>query len=301
MSRFSNSVLACALSTYMVICCPSLSAIASGSKADSQQEDEQVIRAQADAYAKAFAAGDAGAIANFWTEDGTYTDSNGTEHKGRADIEKLFQTYFKENGAKPITITVTSVRFPAKGVAVEEGSTTVVEGSRPFTEKYTVVHQKVKGTWHMMAVSETNCEQPNTESIKDLEWLAGSWSATGRGYAMHFKAAWDAGHHFLALSMDNSGVPFECVAWNPVARQIISWHFDFEGGFGNGSFTRYGDTWTEHAVGVQPDGNMSRANYIIKKISDNQFSWRSIDRTVNGLAMPDTQEVVITRDGTDAK
>jgi uncharacterized protein (TIGR02246 family) len=296
MYRFSKSAFVFAVSSYLALGCLLLPALAVASKVDTHHDDEEALRAQADEYAKAFAAGDASTIANMWTVDGTYTDSNGQEHKGRAEIEKLFQSYFKQYGAQPLKITIESIRFPASGVAVEEGSTSLTQGSSTIVAKYTVVHQKTDGGWHMIAVSETNCQPQVTAGLKDLGWLAGSWSASGRGYALHFKGRWDAGHHFLGFGMDNSGIAFECLGWNPVSNRIVSWHFDLEGGFGNGTFSRDGDTWTEHAVGLQPDGTMSHANYVIKKISDDKFTWRSIDRTINGVSLPDTQEIVITRD-----
>ncbi len=44
--------------------------------------DEAAIRASAEAYEKAFAAGDAKAIADEWTEDGELVDELGQQFKG---------------------------------------------------------------------------------------------------------------------------------------------------------------------------------------------------------------------------
>jgi ketosteroid isomerase-like protein len=55
------------------------------------------ITDQAAEYAKAYNAGDAKALAQYFTDDAEYTDENGQLTQGRSDIEQLLIDTFAEN------------------------------------------------------------------------------------------------------------------------------------------------------------------------------------------------------------
>src|SRR5262249_44928996 len=57
--------------------------------------DDASLRAGAREYEKAYAKGDAKALADMWTPDGTYTDSDGEKFVGRQAIQDLFTKDFK--------------------------------------------------------------------------------------------------------------------------------------------------------------------------------------------------------------
>jgi uncharacterized protein (TIGR02246 family) len=280
------------------LCAVSSSNMSFAAKPINHDADEAAIRSQADSYTKAFAAGDAKTVAEMWETDGTYTDTNGREYKGRADIQNLFASYFTKFGGKSMVISIQSIAFPSANVAIEQGSARLADGGS--ASKYLVVHTKNNGTWHMMAVTETPLPQPVRNTLSDLGWLAGRWSAKNDTATVHFSGSIDKKNHFLGLFLDSPTDPgshsMEVVTWNPASQRVVSWHFDASGSFGNGTFMRSGDTWYEKAHGIEPDGSSSRATNIIHRITNDKFTWQSTDRAVGGVRLPDTAEITVTRD-----
>ncbi|HEY9773031.1 MAG TPA: SgcJ/EcaC family oxidoreductase [Planktothrix sp.] len=264
----------------------------------STASDEKIIRAQADDYAKQFQAKNAAALAAMWTVDGDWTDENGTVARGRENIEKRLDSYFKDRSAQPIKVSIESLKFPADNVAVEEGTCTLLSDSVPVSAgRYSVVHVKKDGQWQMMSVTETTCPQPES-SISELGWFIGLWNATGDKGTVHLQASWDPGHHFITF--DDSGAtgqPLSIIGFDPISRQLVVWHFDEDGGYGRGILMRKGEnTWVEISRGVQPDGNISRARYVIRKVNNDKFTWQSTDRRIAGRELPDCQEITVARE-----
>jgi len=269
--------------------------------------DEQIIRSQAGEYSKAFAAADAKAIADFWTPDATFIDIIGKEHKGRSAIEQYFTNIFKLFGAQPLELAVESISFPADNIAIEQGNCRLAEGySSGNMSRYTAIHVKNNGKWLMASVTETNYASSSTDSLKDLDWLIGSWTATGKNNTtVHFITNWAANGKFIRcvyLTGDNlTPDEMEVIGWNPRIGRVVSWIFDATGGFGYGKWLRDGKSWIKNANSVEVDGTVSSGIYIIKKIDDNHFTWRSIGRNLDGKTLVDTPEIPVTRDQGSSK
>src|ERR1700758_910265 len=85
------------------------------------------IEKNAEAFVEAFHKGDAVAVAALWTDDGKYTDPTGRHLKGREAIQKAFEELFAENKGLKIRIESLSLRFLTPDVAVEEGTTEVIQ------------------------------------------------------------------------------------------------------------------------------------------------------------------------------
>jgi hypothetical protein len=67
------------------------------------------------------------------------------------------------------------------------------------------------------------------------------------------------------------------------------------GGYGYGQWFKDGSFWIESAHGIQPDGTPNGATYVLHKIDENTFAWKSTGRTLGGAPLPDTPELTITR------
>jgi hypothetical protein len=77
--------------------------------------------------------------------------------------------------------------------------------------------------------------------------------------------------------------------------QFRTWIFDSEGGFGEGYWTREGDRWTIKAEGVRQDGQHASLTSIITRTGKDRASWRFVDRTIGGAAVPGVDEFTIVR------
>ena len=93
-------------------------------------------------------------------------------------------------------------------------------------------------------------------------------------------------------------VGMQVIGWDPAAKQIRSWVFDSDGGFANGRWTRNGKTWSISTSGTQTDGRKSSSVNMITYVGDNQFKWRSINRTAGGELLPNIDEVIVVRSPT---
>ena len=115
---------------------------------------------------------------------------------------------------------------------------------------------------------------------------------------------WAAGKRFLlrtyvASEKEHPDVPsrtgLQIIGWDPASRQIRSWTFDSTGGHGQGLWTRADGGWTIESEGVLADGSPTTSTELIERVSDNIIGWQSINRTVGGQPLPDTEQVVLER------
>lgn len=80
-----------------------------------------------------------------------------------------------------------------------------------------------------------------------------------------------------------------------VARRHRSWVFDTEGAFGEGYWSRSGDTWMIKANGVRTDGRTATATQVITRINRDHLRWASFDRTSGDEHAPDVDEFTLVR------
>lgn len=281
--------------------------------ARSQASDEQVLRKQALDYAAAFSACDSKSLANMWSPDGTFTDMNGQEYRGRAEIQAMFDKLFKQIGNQAIAIKIDSIRFPAPGVAIEEGTSELLKGASPLsTGRYTVTHVKTDGAWNMASAIETAgkaaAKAPPENRLPRLNWLVGNWTAEGT----HLHVDWMPNHDKTFLTCNFSVAPgdanaarnddLQILGWNPRSSQVNVWHYAANGGFGYGRMINTdAQTWIERASSMTPDGTICSADYIFIKKDDNTFTWQSINRVRGRMSLPDLPAVTVRRDGTGTK
>jgi uncharacterized protein (TIGR02246 family) len=266
--------------------------------------EEKVLRTNAAAYTKEFNAGNAKAVAAFWTPDGDFVDTTGQLFHGRAAIEKEFAALVAERGLLTIVISPESFRFLSPDVAIETGRarvTRAADGSAT-TSRYTVVHVKQEGQWRMSSVRESPHEPTaHYEHLRELEWLVGKWEAKGNQCAMEETFAWTDNKNYLrrtysvkaADGSTNTGM--QIIAWDPLARQIRSWTFDSDGTFRSEWWTKEGNRWVAMVTGVLPDGKPTQCTNVLQRVNDDTFTWRSGQRSVGGISLPDLAELKVTR------
>ncbi len=273
------------------------------SRAAKHAEDEKSLRTQAEEYASAFERGDAASISNMWTKEGSLTDTKGRLFKGRDAIARLYQAYFTQFGGQPMEIAIASLKFPSDNIAIEEGTARLRQTATPgSSSRYLVVHVKDSGQWLMSAVVETACALPSShECLKDLSWLIGDWTAKGvPGKALHLKANWAGSGNFIHCLYQEDGSArasaTQIIGWNPVSQKFVSWYFDQDGGFGQGTWVKDTPGWRVDARAIEPDGTTCSATYVFKPLPGDSFSWRSIKRKLGGSQLPNTPEIIIERD-----
>jgi uncharacterized protein (TIGR02246 family) len=268
-------------------------------------EDEAALLKNAEAFVAAFHKGDAKALAAFWNPDGDYTDQTGRKWQGRKAIEKAFKVLFADNKGLKLRIDIESLVFVTPDVAIEDGITSVIppDGSPPSRARYTIVHVKKDGQWHVRSVRDAAYAPPsNHQHLRGLEWAIGDWAAENdKGEVARVSLAWAPSQNFIVLSFTTTfkdmaiGGGVQWIGWDPVGKHIRSWTFENNGGFGEGTWIRKGNHWSVKAKGVLHDGKKVTATNLLTRQGPDTFTWQATERTRDGKELPDTPELKMKR------
>jgi uncharacterized protein (TIGR02246 family) len=265
-----------------------------------RKDDESAIEKSSREFAKVFEKGDAKALAAFWTARGEYHHGVGVSAVGREEIEKLFAEHFKEKKNGKVEVLIESIRFPAKDLAIEEGLVRQSSAGKelPTTTRYSVTHVREGGEWKIAVCREWGAGQ---DRLEDLDWLVGTWKAKVGDHEATLTFTRDEKRPFILGTFSRKGKG-EAVAsgtikigMDPQRGQIRSWHFDDDGGHGQALWIRDGNRWVLDSVGVAGNGMDTAGVDILARISNNEFTWRSIDRVMGNKGLPDTVPVKLSR------
>lgn len=266
---------------------------------------EAAIAKTAEAFVEAFHKGDAKAVAAFWASDGDYVDDTGRVFKGRKAIEDSFAELFAGNKGLKLRIDVASLKFPTPDLAIEDGTSAVIppDGMAPSRARYTNVLVKKDGQWLLSSVREAPDAGPSKyEFLRGLEWAIGEWlDDAAAGAVGHISFEWAPGQNFIVSTRtvdfkDTSLLQStQWIGWDAAARQIRSWNFQADGGFGESTWTKDGNKWVIKTESVLADGSKVTSTNVVTPVDASTVTWQSRDQKVNGEALPDTKEVKMKR------
>lgn len=264
-------------------------------------EDERALRTLADAYTRAYKAGDARTLAALFADDAEMIDENGERLRGRSTIETVFGSMFRQRPGATLSVAPASLRFLGPDVAQEEGRNVVRLGDEPpSTRHYTVLYVKEGNRWRYSSVrEELDPGLTPHQHLEELAWLVGDWTDESPDSVVHTNCRWTPDGHFLLrdFTVHVQGKPVmtvnERIGWDPSTRQIRSWVFDSEGGHGAGLWSRTGNQWMIKSTGVLPDGRIATATHTLTRLSPQAARWASVERTVGGQVVPDRAEYMM--------
>jgi len=226
--------------------------------------DESMIRANVDAFVKAYNARDAKAVAGLFATDAQMVDEDGNSYHGRDAIEKTFARIFADAPDGRIRVDVETLRFFGPALAIETGRSkaTSEPGDPPDLSRYTVVHTKSpNGKWKMTFVRDIETpELPGYEQLQSLEWLVGDWVDESPDSIVRTSSKWSDNKNFLLQEAEirTRGADTmhlsQRIGWDPLTKQVKSWLFDSDGGYGESYWTHDGHHWIVKATAVRKDG-----------------------------------------------
>lgn len=266
--------------------------------------DLAAIRAQSQAFVKAFNQHDAKAVAAFWTEDGEFISDSGQRFVGREEIAQGYAAIFEINPEAKLQMAIEQLRLLSPVTAIEDGSAVVAPApaGNAGISTYTAVHVKVDGKWMMASVRDTWIETPPAErSAADLEWLVGTWTSEEHGIQMESVCSWVVDNHFLQrkytiTKLDGSkSTGVQMIGWNPLEEQVQSWDFSSDGGHAIGLWIPTENGWQAEVHGITGTGVPTAAINVLRRLDDNAYVWQSGQRSLGDMPLPDTNEVVIKR------
>ncbi len=282
---------------------PGLAISAALGQAAATSADEKAIRALDDAFIADYNKGDSKALAAVFTEDAEVIEANGDRYQGRDVIEKGFAGIFANNKGAKITFEIGAIKFLSADAAKEEGRSIVtpVKGA-PMSNLYTVLYVKHGARWLIASAREENDPHVRPhDRLTDLEWMIGDWVDEGADSVVHVNCRWSKDQNFLlrSFTVKRQGKSVMTVSqrigWDPLARQVRSWEFDSEGGFGEGKWSRDGERWVVKHEGVRPDGTAASATNFMRRERPDLVRWISTNRVIGDASVPDDEGYTLVR------
>jgi uncharacterized protein (TIGR02246 family) len=270
---------------------------------DARGQDEQSIRRVSEAFAGAFAAGDAAKVGQFFTPQGEYlSDDRDEPLHGRDAIEKAYAEFVAKRPKITAEAKVEKVRFLGRDTAVEEGVFTVkpVEGEGPVTSsRYSTLYVREDGAWRIALMKEWDEDPAEPPGLDALAWLVGTWDAGSDDRRLQTTYEWAAGKKFLVARFkisgegETSGV--QIIGVDPAYETVRSWLFESDGGIGEASWSWDGQRWEIESSATLADGTESKAVNFVRRTGPDAFTWQSVDRVEEGERQPDIGPVKVTR------
>lgn len=278
---------------------PIVSAPVAAAAPEERPADKESVQKALDGFVAAFKSGDAKTVANSWTADGEYVDDDGTSYRGRAALEKAYTELFSKHKGNTLEVEVSSIRFPSKDTAVVEGHFKLRKGkgAELIVSKCSFLYAREDGKW-LIAIAR---EWPGDGlSLRDLEWLIGSWEAKRDGTTVSSKYEWTANKAFIrcTFSITKDGVThtgMQMIVKDPSTGELQQWTFEDSGGIGNADIARDGKKWVITARATTPDGRILTATNIMTPVDADSFLFHTVDRTVDDEELADLPPIKVTR------
>lgn len=267
--------------------------------------EESAIREKTDQYAKAYNQKDIKAIRALWAEDGEFVRPDiGGNQEGKEAIVKAYSAVFTKRGDAKLELQVNNIAFPDQNTAVQSGMAILTKDGKEIEKTvYKAVFEKTNGKWLIARVSEiAHGDAPsNYEHLKDLEWMIGKWLDEDEDSENSMVCTWDRYKNFITqqFALSSEGVfqleGRQIIAWDPSQERIRSWIFDSDGGFGEGTWEKKGDSWVVETAQTLADGSKASAMNIYTPIDKESYRWESTGREVDGTFLPDIEPVTVKR------
>ncbi len=138
------------------------------------------------------------------------------------------------------------------------------------------------------------------DSLRDLDWLIGTWEAKSEEAEVRTTYEWDAKKNSIRgritiKGKDRTVLATQILLKDPRDGELRSWLFDDDGSFGDGFWTRDGKRWVIKATGVDTDGSEVTATNILTPVDKDTFIWQSTERTLDGEELENFPPVKVKR------
>lgn len=269
-----------------------------------READKAAIEKLVKDQIQAFNNRDAAAIAAKWTADGEYIRNDNDRVQGQDAIQKGYADFFKTLKGKPtVEVQVDNLHFPSADTAVSEVTLRMKneQGDVIASNWRNTLAVRENGVWKVAMVQEWDRDNSLDDSLKDLDWLIGTWRMDDKNREVTTTYEWDENKTFIRgkYTVKQGGKVVESgmqmFGKDNAEGGIRSWVFQSDGGFGDGFWTRDGKKWTVDFDGATADGKKLAANVIYQRLDANTFTWQSVQQTVDGQPIADSQPIKVTK------
>ncbi|MDQ7782493.1 MAG: SgcJ/EcaC family oxidoreductase [Desulfomonilaceae bacterium] len=267
-------------------------------------QDEMAIRKAVESYVNAYNGADASAAASHWSKDGSYLTQSGDHARGPEEIQPVLKKFLGDNMGMQVRAALIDVQVHSAAEAAAKGFAVF---KRPGEEDeevlFTAALVKEDAAWKLLKVEEEESSVPLTTiaQLGELEWLIGDWVDQEDDARVETTFRWSKDYAFINGTfrvivgdrVDLEGT--QVIGWDPTAKRIRSWIFDNKAGFGEGEWSRAGNTWTVKVKSTLGTGQKASSINIYTYVDANSFNWQSVSREVDGELLPDIDQVSVVR------
>jgi uncharacterized protein (TIGR02246 family) len=273
-------------------------------KGPDREADKKAIEKLTKEIVKAFNNRDAAGIAAHWTAEGEFMRNDGQPVRGKAEVQKGYDDFFKTLKAKPnVAVQFDNLRFPSADTAVSEVTLRLknADGEVVASSWRNTLLVREDGQWKVAIVREWDRDVGLDTNLAELEWLIGTWQAATKEREVTLVYEWDEHKVFIrgkyTVKEGNKVVEAgtQMIGKDNAEGTIRSWVFQSDGGFGGGVWTRDGKKWTVDVYGVLADGREMTATSIYVHLDANTFTWQATDQYLNGDSVADTKPIKVTK------
>ena len=262
-----------------------------------RKADEAALKQRTAAFVESVESGNATEVAGFWTDQGEYTGGDGITLRGAVDLEAAYRKHFKEVGKPKVGHEIDGIRFLSRDTAMVEGTftSTHAKDKQKTSADFNILFVREDGVWRIAVLRESSRET----GLSDLDWLIGEWTMQTEGGEVGTTYRWSDDKSIIMVDFSvkaggNVTSGRQVIARDPATGEIRSWVFA-GGGIGEGSWSREGEEWVIRTRGLTAEGAaMIATNVFIPKGTDS-FTFRSLERTLDGTDLPDVGPVIVKR------
>lgn len=249
------------------------------------------------AYADAYNARDYAALSAQWTEKAELIEG-GTRLEGRAAIVDSIRAWLARHPQATLAIEVADVEPLATSLARVSGVMrfTRSPGEKPVASRFESLRVLDDGGWRL---AESLVVPSHAAALDELDWLVGSWQATGSdggSVSIEFSKALD-GHALMGRGRRQSkgGAAVESLQLMHADRAtgiVRSWVFDSTGARAEGVVESDGTALHQTLVGTPAEsaaGRVARWVQVISPAGADRFTLHAIERSLDGVSVPDEQ------------
>ena len=193
-------------------------------------------------------------------------------------------------------------RVTGSQTVVERGISEVLnDDTDAVVDRYVAYHILQDGRWRTISMDVKQEQVDPLDWTEDMKPLVGKWEAAAKGWRLQMNFEWAAEGRFLKREFKvlegetSQGSGVTVIGWDPLTQSVKSWSFSSAGGHGEGRWTREGDQWVIETKAVTPDGEVAKATNVITMLSPDEFRWQSINRSLAGAAIEDTDTIRVKR------
>jgi len=275
------------------------------SKQPQPEADHRAIEQVMQQMIQAFDGRDAAAVAACWTDDGEFVHNDGEPIRGRAGIKNGYAEFFKTFAGKPkLEIQSNSVRFPSSDMALAETTLRLrgADGAIIASGRQETVLVREAGRWKVAAVREWDHDLSEDVSLNDLEWLIGTWRASGDdgrtatlSYERDDRNAFIRGRYVIEKGGKTVETGTEIIGKDNAAGVIRSWFFESDGSFGSAVWSRDGKSWSLDLHAVRMQGSQLTAAITYLPIDAASFTWRAANQMLDGVKVADSPPIKVVK------